>query len=108
MAVSAPRGRPGLAIVFSTSGNGFRTVEYRTAAHRKNHVNLLFLADTHAFHYTSGVFGVWFDTTQFKNLKIFQQFFHAVVQADTLDASATVCLYKYIPVLHGISDYVYR
>ena len=80
---------PSLAVVFGTSGNGFRTVEYRTATHRKNHVNLLFLADAYAFHYTGGVFGVRLDATQFKDFKVFQQFFHAVVQTDTLDASAT-------------------
>ena len=82
---------PGLAVVFGTSGNGFRTVEYRTATHRKNHVNLLFLADAYAFHYTGRVFRVRLNPTQFKDFKVFQQFFHAVVQADTFDASATVC-----------------
>ena len=63
---------PGFTIILGSTGNGFRTVKYRTSPNGKNDIDLLFLTNPHSLYNTGRIFRIRFNPAQFKNLKVFQ------------------------------------
>ena len=81
---------PRVTGVTGTSSDGLRAVEHRAAAHSKDNVDVVLLAEANAVQNAGVILRVGLYAAEFHDFVAFQQFQHFLVKADCFDASATV------------------